>query len=85
MHASCQAVERGHSVCVCNSGYDGDGMICEPTGECKADSNCGPNERCTYNETSYIYSCACLDGYQKYENKCQLQSVITQPRKKGFK
>lgn len=71
MHASCQIGEGGHSMCVCNSGYEGDGIICTPNGECVSDSNCGPNERCMYNETSYIYSCTCLDGYQKYENKCQ--------------
>ncbi|KAL5241702.1 hypothetical protein ACI65C_009112 [Semiaphis heraclei] len=70
MHASCQMIE-GHSICVCNSGYEGDGIICTPTGECVADSNCGPNEMCMYNETSYIYSCKCLEGYQKLENKCQ--------------
>jgi len=70
MHASCQMIE-GHSICVCNSGYEGDGIICTPTGECVADSNCGPNETCMYNETSFIYSCKCLEGYQKLENKCQ--------------
>lgn len=70
MHASCQMIE-GHSICVCNSGYEGDGVICTPTGECVADSNCGPNEMCMYNETSFIYSCKCLEGYQKLENKCQ--------------
>jgi len=70
MHASCQMIE-GHSICVCNSGYEGDGVICTPTGECVADSNCGPNETCMYNETSFIYSCKCLEGYQKLENKCQ--------------
>jgi len=70
MHATCQMIE-GHSICVCNSGYEGDGIICTPTGECVSDSNCGPNEMCMYNETSYIYSCKCLEGYQKFENKCQ--------------
>lgn len=73
MHASCQ-IYKGHSVCICNSGYEGDGIICTPTGECTSDSNCGPNEKCNYNETSYIYACSCLEGYQKYENKCQRSS-----------
>jgi len=75
MHASCQMIE-GHSICVCNSGYEGDGVICTPTGECVADSNCGPNETCMYNETSFIYSCKCLEGYQKLENKCQRSRKI---------
>jgi len=76
MHASCLQT-RGHSMCVCNSGFEGDGIICTPTGECASDLNCGPNERCTYNETSYIYSCSCLEGYQKtHENKCQISRKI---------
>lgn len=71
MHATCQ-VREDRSICECNSGYEGDGIICTPTGECVSDLNCGQNERCMYNETSYIYSCTCLEGYQKTnDNRCQ--------------
>lgn len=54
MHASCQIGEGGHSMCVCNSGYEGDGIICTPSGECGSDSNCGLNERCTMKPVIYI-------------------------------
>lgn len=76
MHASCQIDEKGHSMCVCHDGYDGNGIICTPSGECQSDSNCGPNERCTYNETTFINSCTCSEGYIKFENKCQRSRKI---------
>lgn len=76
-HASCQIREEGHAMCVCNSGYEGDGMMCTPIGECTSDSHCGTNEKCMYNQTSYTGSCICLDGYHKYENKCQRSSRKT--------
>lgn len=77
MHATCQVGERGHSMCVCNNGYEGDGTMCTQSGECMSDSNCGQNERCVFNETSYINTCICLEGYQKHENKCQRTSRKT--------
>lgn len=78
MHATCQVGEGGHSMCVCNNGYEGDGTTCTQTGECMSDLNCGQNERCVFNETSYMNTCTCLEGYQKYENKCQRTSRKTQ-------
>lgn len=75
MHASCQQTREGYSLCVCNRGFEGDGILCTPSEECVSDSSCGPNEKCAYNETSYMYSCTCADGYQKNENnKCQRTS-----------
>ncbi|XP_050523369.1 nidogen isoform X2 [Daktulosphaira vitifoliae] len=71
MHATCEVNQRGQARCICNNGYEGDGIICTPSGECTADSNCDINERCMYDEASYIYSCTCIEGYHKYNNKCQ--------------
>lgn len=71
MHATCEVNQRGQARCVCNNGYEGDGIICTPSGECTADTNCDINEKCMYDEASYIYSCTCIEGYHKYNNKCQ--------------
>ena len=50
-------------VCVCNDGYDGDGVTCTDINECDDpnDNNCDPNANC--NNLPGTFACSCKSGY----------------------
>eukprot|EP00736_Rhodelphis_marinus_P002214 Rmarinus@m.23570 len=62
LHASCENSPAGSFSCSCNSGYAGDGVVCEDRSECEESvHNCDSNALC---ENSYgSFSCSCDIGY----------------------
>ena len=61
-NASCTD-DDGSFSCVCNAGYDGDGVECTNIDECAdpALNNCSDNATCTDADGSF--SCVCNAGY----------------------
>src|SRR5690349_5317511 len=49
-------------LCVCDSGFVGDGMTCTPMDECAVMNDCDANATCT-NTTGGGHTCACNTGY----------------------
>ncbi|XP_072024997.1 stabilin-2-like [Amphiura filiformis] len=68
-HATCN--DDGREIrCICNAGYDGDGLECWPVNVCEqpARGNCHQEAQCTYLESG-LHRCDCNelwegDGYQ---------------------
>ncbi|XP_076239485.1 nidogen isoform X2 [Calliopsis andreniformis] len=91
-HLPCNVVNRCHPYahciyvtstgdyeCRCNPGYEGDGMECAKTDECRGDSDCSENERCSYNPSSSRYGCTCVPGYSLVDGRCVVSDCSTNP------
>lgn len=49
------------SLCVCNSGFSGNGKSCANVDECASAGACGANQECQDSVGSF--SCSCVDGF----------------------
>ncbi|KAG9337058.1 hypothetical protein JZ751_029826 [Albula glossodonta] len=63
IHAYC-SYSGDHTMCVCMSGYEGDGHICTPVNPCIKPSRggCDPNAQCVYAGPGNV-SCVCNEGW----------------------
>merc|ERR550532_3434631 len=48
-------------ICVCNDGWEGDGVTCSDYDECQDEGTCPENATCTYLPGDV--TCACNEGY----------------------
>lgn len=55
-------------MCVCDSGYHGDGYVCRPNFSCTNNSDCEYNAECRLDPSSNENVCQCIEGYIKDEN-----------------
>ncbi|XP_015604569.1 nidogen-2 isoform X3 [Cephus cinctus] len=59
-YAQCLQVDySGQYECVCNPGYEGDGLECIKPAECSGNSDCEEPETCNYNPENSRYECTC--------------------------
>ncbi|XP_078685448.1 uncharacterized protein LOC144918472 [Branchiostoma floridae x Branchiostoma belcheri] len=61
--ASC-VLRNDTALCVCNSGFQGNGFTCSDVDECSTNPCTGPNERCKNRPGSY--DCVCLPTYIRW-------------------
>ncbi len=61
LNAYCDS-SSGSAECKCNSGYDGNGMICLDVDECLG-TPCVENASCV-NAPSGSFTCTCVEGYE---------------------
>ncbi|MBW1744744.1 MAG: hypothetical protein JRJ47_15165, partial [Deltaproteobacteria bacterium] len=61
-NASCAEVD-GHFICVCDTGFEGDGVNCLNVDECQNGThNCDVNSTCT--DTIGGFECVCNSGFE---------------------
>ena len=65
--ASCTTYSNGGSQCICNTGFDGDGINCADINECENDV-CPARSTC--DNTDGAFECTCHEGYQKIGKFC---------------
>lgn len=61
----------GSFACGCNSGYRGDGMLCENIDECEEDLDDCNSLLASCEDVVGTYNCSCLSGYQGDGRVCQ--------------
>ena len=66
-NASCKTYSTGGSQCICNTGFEGDGIDCTDTDECGNDI-CPAHSICSNTEGSF--ECTCDGGYGKIGRFC---------------
>ncbi|XP_066990559.1 nidogen isoform X4 [Macrobrachium rosenbergii] len=57
-------------VCVCQQGYQGDGLVCTPQDECSSIQDCDANAQCLYESVSRRYKCQCNSGFEGDGRTC---------------
>ncbi len=63
------AAQCDGTACICNPGYEGDGVVCTDIDECDADlDGCDANATCTNSEGGY--ACACNPGWAGDGHAC---------------
>lgn len=71
IHASCEYSNKTAS-CVCNEGYEGDGVLCSKKDPClglTSRGGCSPNAECIQTSTG-TYSCVCQQGWTGNGRDC---------------
>ncbi|ELT91752.1 hypothetical protein CAPTEDRAFT_173985 [Capitella teleta] len=64
VNARCEYDENQQAVCVCNTGFSGDGHRCRPiVFTCNEVNNCDENAECAYDYELRKYTCQCNDGF----------------------
>ena len=66
-NASCKTYSTGGSQCICNNGFEGDGIDCTDTNECDSDV-CPAHAVC--DNTAGSFDCTCNEGYEKIGMFC---------------
>lgn len=66
-NAHCKLGETGTS-CICDTGFNGDGITCVDTNECFMENSCKGNARCQ--NTLGSYTCLCGDGFKVEGSQC---------------
>ena len=66
-NASCMSYSTGGSQCICNTGFEGDGIDCADTNECYRDI-CPAHSIC--DNTVGSFACTCEEGFEKIGMFC---------------
>ncbi|XP_078048195.1 nidogen isoform X3 [Augochlora pura] len=76
VNAHCVSAGDGGYQCVCNEGYNGDGIrqCVEDHIGCNVLNNCGRNAICGYNEAAANFACVCQPGFYGDGFTCLPQS-----------
>ncbi|KAI9561912.1 hypothetical protein GHT06_012874 [Daphnia sinensis] len=79
VNAACVADESsGRYVCICRSGFNGNGFHCEPSViGCNVINNCHRDAQCLYDPESIGYRCKCKEGFTGSGITCRpLESCV---------
>lgn len=68
MGAHCIEIAAGDLICVCDSGYHGDGYVCRPNFICVDNHQCEYNAECRPDPNTNQNICQCIDGFIKDQN-----------------
>ncbi|XP_017775713.1 PREDICTED: nidogen-2 [Nicrophorus vespilloides] len=72
-NAQCIYVENMYK-CVCNTGYEGNGIDCSETYQCSQES-CDEHATCTYNEDYGKSMCVCNEGFSGNGYSCYIETA----------
>ncbi|CAB4006773.1 mucin isoform X2 [Paramuricea clavata] len=75
---------NGTAICVCATGYTGNGTSCENINECLIDGIC-PGEGVQCEDTHGSFLCLCKPNYTPVNGTCVHDNDCTQPGKKCHK